>query len=138
MDKGILIVRVADNTEFAVLKNRRFLQTTRMKAVSQILRGKILITICWRRPFQGPLCALEVEELDESFALATKLISLPSHSSFVVAGITLAVLATSIMLMLVALTLRGQPYMLWADLVFGFVASGLLLLGLYQIRRSTA
>ncbi|HEX9196356.1 MAG TPA: hypothetical protein VF906_01045 [Candidatus Bathyarchaeia archaeon] len=53
------------------------------------------------------------------------------------AGITLAMLATSIMLMLIALTFRGQPYMLWVDLVFGFVASGLLLLGLYQITRST-
>jgi len=137
LDKEILIVRVADKTEFAVLKNRRFYRLRAWKG-TQISRIKILITICRRRPYQGPPCELEVEELDESFALATKLISLPSHSSFVVAGITLAVLATSIMLMLVALTLRGQPYMLWADLVFGFVASGLLLLGLYQIRRSTA
>src|SRR5438876_406099 len=85
--------------------------------------------------FNAGMCACAAHPRS---GLATKLISLPSHSSFVVAGITLAVLATSIMLMLVALTLRGQPYMLWADLVFGFVASGLLLLGLYQIRRSTA
>jgi len=28
---------------------------------------------------------------------------------------------------------EGNPFMLWADVVFGFVALGLLLLGIYQI-----
>jgi high-affinity Fe2+/Pb2+ permease len=51
-------------------------------------------------------------------------------------GLTLVGLATAIMLGLLALTLQGQPYMLWADMVFGFVAAGLLFLGFSTAKRS--
>jgi high-affinity Fe2+/Pb2+ permease len=47
------------------------------------------------------------------------------------AGLALAALAVAIILGLVALTLQGQPYMILADIVFGFVAAGLLSLGVY-------
>jgi hypothetical protein len=52
------------------------------------------------------------------------------------AGLILLGLATVILLALAALTFRGGPWMLWADLVFGFVVAGLLLLGFYAARRS--
>jgi len=49
------------------------------------------------------------------------------------AGLTLVGLAVAIILGLVALTLQGQPYMILADIVLGFVATGLLLLGVYLV-----
>jgi high-affinity Fe2+/Pb2+ permease len=49
------------------------------------------------------------------------------------AGLTLVGLAVAIILGLVALTLQGQPYMILADIVFGFVAAGLLSLGVYLV-----
>ncbi len=47
------------------------------------------------------------------------------------AGLTLAGLALGIILGLVALTLQGHQYMILSDAVFGFVAAGLLSLGVY-------
>jgi len=49
------------------------------------------------------------------------------------AGLTLAAVALIIVAGLLVLSSGGNPFMLWADVVFGFVALGLLLLGIYQI-----
>ena len=51
------------------------------------------------------------------------------------ARLALAALALLIISGLLSLTVQGQPYMLWADVIFGFVAFGLLLLGIYPTRQ---
>ncbi len=51
------------------------------------------------------------------------------------AGPVLAGLAIVIVSCLVALTRQGNSYMLWADIILGFVAGGLFLLGLFQTHR---
>ena len=50
------------------------------------------------------------------------------------AGPVLAGLAIVIVVCLVDLTRQGQPYMVWADIMLGFVAVGLFLLELFQAR----
>ena len=49
------------------------------------------------------------------------------------AGLTLTAVALMIVAGLLFLSSEGNPFMLLADVVFGFVALGLLLLGIYQI-----
>ena len=49
------------------------------------------------------------------------------------AGLTLAAVALIIVAGLLVLSSGGNTFMLWADVVFGFVALGLLLLGTCQI-----
>jgi high-affinity Fe2+/Pb2+ permease len=52
------------------------------------------------------------------------------------AGLTLAAVALIIIAGLLILSSAGNPFMLWADVIFGFIALGLLLLGIYQIEPS--
>ena len=49
------------------------------------------------------------------------------------AGLTLTAVSLMIVAGLLFFSSEGNPFMLWADVVFGFVALGLLLLGIYQI-----
>ena len=52
------------------------------------------------------------------------------------AGLTLVGLAIAIVLGLLVLTLGGPSSMLWADLIFGIVSGGLLLVGLFVAKHS--
>ena len=51
-------------------------------------------------------------------------------------GATVAGLGVAIALSLAAVSTHGEPYVLWADLLFGLLASGLFILGLRLIMQS--